>query len=160
MTKIFLSRPNTCDPVYNSTVKALTDFLKKRGLTPITIGSTVFPNKTPIEAVKEEMQSCSGIIILGLPQILIENGIQKKNTKVEQIIIDKESPSVWNQIEGAMAFMLGLPILIIAQEGINDGLFETGTLPFFKHEYNLRSSHWIERQKFHDPFNEWYKELR
>ena len=58
MTKIFLSRPNTCDPVYNSTVKALTDFLKKRGLTPITIGSTVFPNKTPIEAVKEEMQSC------------------------------------------------------------------------------------------------------
>lgn len=160
MKKIFLSRPNTYDPVYNSTVKALTNFLKKRGLTPITIGSTVFPNEIPISAIKKEMQSCSGIIILGLPQLLIENGIQKKNTKVEQVIINKESPSVWNQIEGAMAYMLDLPIMIIAQEGINDGLFENGTLPFFKNEYNLRSSHWIERQNFYDPFNAWYEKLR
>lgn len=159
MKKIFLSRPNTYDPVYNSTVKALTNFLEKRGLTPVTIGSTVFPNEMPILTIKQEMKNCSGIIILGLPQLLIENGIQKKNTNGEKKILDKEYPSVWNQIEGAMAYMFDLPIMIIAQKGINDGLFENGTLPVFKNEYNLRSSHWIERQNFYEPFNEWFDRL-
>lgn len=159
MKKIFLSRPNTYDPVYNSTVKALTNFLEKRGLTPVTIGSTVFPNEMPILTIKQEMKNCSGIIILGLPQLLIENCIQKKNTNGEKKILDKEYPSVWNQIEGAMAYMFDLPIMIIAQKGINDGLFENGTLPVFKNEYNLRSSHWIERQNFYEPFNEWFDRL-
>ena len=81
----------------------------------------------------------------------------KKNG--EKKILDKEYPSVWNQIEGAMAYMFDLPIMIIAQKGINDGLFENGTLPVFKNEYNLRSSHWIERQNFYEPFNEWFDRL-
>lgn len=157
MTKnIFLSRPNRYNPVYTSTVKRLTEELRKRSLNPITIGSTVFPNEYPISAIRKEMQACSGIIILGIPQMLVRNGISKPKTKFEKEVNNKLYPSVWNQIEGAMAFMLNLPTMLISEKDLhNEGLFEIGTLPITKHEYNLKSADWMNSSEFLDPFNEW-----
>jgi len=159
MKKIFVSRPNTYDPMYNSSVIRLEKILNDRGMEPVTIGSTYFPNESPVLAIKNKMKECEGIIILALPQIYVEKGVSKKGSSSEIRIVEKNYPSPWNQIEGAMAYMLDLPMMIIAEEGINDGLLENGTLPVFKNEYNLRSYHWIERREFLEPFNEWSSKL-
>lgn len=95
MTKnIFLSRPNNYNPVYISSVERLTEELRKRSLNPITIGSTVFPNEYLTSAIRKEMQACSGIIILGIPQMLVRNGISKPKTKFEKEVNNKLYPSV------------------------------------------------------------------
>lgn len=159
MKKIFVSRPNSYDPMYKSTVIRLEKIIRDRGMEPVTIGSTYFPNESPVLAIKNKMKECAGIIILALPQIYVEKGISKKGSPSETSITAKQYPSPWNQIEGTMAYMLDLPMMIIAEEGINDGLLENGTLPVFKNEYNLRSYHWIEKQNFLEPFNEWCVKL-
>ncbi|USS85596.1 hypothetical protein M3M35_02840 [Fructilactobacillus myrtifloralis] len=160
MKNIFLSRPNKFDPIYQNSVDKLTEELDHRGLYPITIGSTVFPNGIPVKEIKKQMHECKGIIILGIPQILIKDGIYKPGSENETRINNKLYPSVWNQIEGAMAFIIGIPIMIIADNELKcDGLFENGTLPLSTHRYNLKNSDWINDKSFIDPFNEWIGEL-
>lgn len=159
-SNIFLSRPNKFNPVYTSTVNALIQLLKDRDLNPITIGGNIFPNSLPIKGIKEEMSSCSGIIILGIPQMLVETGLSKPRTEDQKNINNELYPSVWNQMEGAMAYMLNLPAMIIADNNLKEeGIFENGTLPVSNNHYNLKSSDWIKKDNFKQPFNDWLKSL-
>lgn len=153
---IFLSRPSTVDPVYRSTIKRLTEELKKRDLKPITIGSTSFTNGAPLRKIRKDMASCCGIIILGIPQMLVKEGI---STKSEKKIDNALFPSVWNQIEGAMAFTLEnpLPTMLISEKGLfNEGIFEYGILGITNHEYNLKSADWMRSNEFLQSFKEWF----
>lgn len=135
--------------------------LKSRGVKPITLGSSYFTNEYPMLAIKEEMNNCSGIMILGIPQILVTNGISKPKTQSEKRLCNKLYPSVWNQIEGAMAFILELPTMIISEKGLqDDGLFGNGVLPIYKHEFDLSSDDWLNSQAFLDPFNQWMTQVQ
>jgi hypothetical protein len=95
--------------------------LKERGMVARTIGKTDFPNVSPMRAVEQLMRQCSGAVILGFPQIMIQKGISKPGTDTEKSIKGIMLPTPWNHIESSMAFMLDLPSLVIRNQGIEVG---------------------------------------
>jgi hypothetical protein len=153
---VFVSRPNAVDDNQKETIIKIESLLIERGIHPRTIGSTDFPNVSPMKAVEKLMKQCSGAVILGIPQTYIKEGISKQNTKQESQVKDKLLPTPWNQIEASMAFMLDLPLLIIRHDGINGGIFDIGTTGHYIHTFDVNDQYWIKDQSFLQPFNEWY----
>jgi hypothetical protein len=158
-TNIFVSRPNALDSNQTSTVQLLQELLETRDMCARTIGATDFPNVSPMKAVEKLMRQCSGAVILGFPQMIVQKGLSKQNTIQETIIKNKLLPTPWNHIESSMAFMLELPLLVIRNNGIEGGIFDIGTTGHFIHTFDLSKQDWIKESNFLQPFNEWHKEV-
>ncbi|MGO4694428.1 hypothetical protein AB4Z50_09110 [Paenibacillus sp. 2TAB26] len=156
---IFVSRPNALDNNQRSTVQILQELLETRGMSARTIGATDFPNVSPMKAVEHLMKECSGAVILGFPQLIVQKGISKPNTQQETSIKNKFLPTPWNHIESSMAFMLQLPMLVIRNQGVEGGIFDVGTTGHFIHTFDLNNQDWVKEHSFLQPFNEWHKEV-
>lgn len=164
MKEVFVSRPNDVNEIYDESIKELDNFLYRNELKPITMGVNLYSNKSPIVSIREKMEDCSGLIILGLPKTFIEKAEYAKKVSdhetVMKTITNKKLPTSWNQIEGTMAYMLDLPIMIITEEGIDDGLLDKATLGLYQHNYDLSNPKWISLDSFKGAFDEWKKSLK
>jgi hypothetical protein len=71
------------------------------------------------------MEQCSGTVVIAFERIYIQAGIESRGGPIEQPIEDQKLPTVWNQIESGMAYVLGHPLLLIVEDGLRfDGLME------------------------------------
>lgn len=154
---IFVSRPSTRNSRQEQFLTRLDEIFDRRNLWPVSIGQTEYPNKAPIRAVRDRMERCDGAMIVGLEQLRVVEGIEKPVAE-DTMVEDRQLPTPWNQIEAGMAFMLDLPIMILKEEGVEGGVFDTGPSDRSVHEVML-SDEWLESREFTDPFNEWYEEV-
>ena len=155
---IFVSKPNSLSAAQAQFCDSFFNFIRARGFNPRTLGQTDFPNAAPINAVKSVLSECSGAIVLGLKQTLILEGLQKAETNDESALRNCYLPTPWNHIEAGMAFILGLPILILKEQGVQGGIFDAGSTDKFIHQAEL-SGEYLASQKFLQPFNEWQAEV-
>lgn len=85
------------------------------------------------------IKQCYGAVIIGIPRDYTNKKIIMEGLKDnEQIIEDVWTSTVWNDIEGAMAYQCGLPMLILRDKKIpnDDGVFDNRNL---KELNNLQS---------------------
>jgi hypothetical protein len=155
---IFVSKPNTLNPEQAAFWDRLRRILIERGLAPRTLGETDYPNSAPIAAVRRVLEDCDGAMILGMAQLSVSEGVLKANSPNESNAADSLWPTAWNHIEAGMAFMLDLPMLIIRERGVADGVFDVGNTDRFVHQADL-SLGWLESERFLQPFNEWLDEI-
>ncbi len=158
MRSIFISKPNALNERQKVFWDELQGLLNERGLYPRTLGETDFPNCPPIEAVRRVLHECEGIIVLGLRQVELIEARLKGGTEKEKLVSGAYLPTSWNHIEAGMAFMLDLPLLIIREEGISDGIFGVGNTDRFIHQAEL-SIEWLHSPRFLQPFNDWIEEV-
>ncbi|MBT2727478.1 hypothetical protein J7E63_11085 [Bacillus sp. ISL-75] len=156
---IFVSRPNSVDENQDQTMQKIEELLNGRGMRARTIGKTDFPNVAPMKAVEHLMRQCSGAVIIGLPQTLIQKGISKPGTSKQKPVKNLLLPTPWNHIEAAMAFMLNLPLLVIRDQGIEGGIFDKGATEKYIHTFQLDTQEWLGKPDFIQPFNDWHKEV-
>jgi hypothetical protein len=138
MKDIFLSRPTWIEQSYQKGLDGFISLLKAHSLQPRTIGANDYPIKSPLDEVINLMRKCFGVIILGIPQIVVEKG-QIKNTIVSKpIALGTE----WNHIEAALAHCLGIPMLVIHDKTITRGIFDRGALNSFLYSFDLSDPSW------------------
>lgn len=155
--RIFVSRPTTRNSKQEQFLNRLDEIFDERDLRPVSLGQTDYPNKAPIQAVRDHMEGCNGAMVVGLEQLRVVDGIEKPGAEDTEVR-DLRLPTPWNQIEAGMAFMLDLPIMIIKEDGVEGGVFDTGPSDRSIHEVTL-SDDWLESREFTDPFNKWYEEV-
>ncbi len=86
------------------------------------------------------MAECQGAIILGLRQINVLDAVLKEGTIQESRSMPSNFlPTPWDQLEAGMAFMLGLPTLIIKEDRVWGGVFDVGSSDRFVHQVSLPS---------------------
>ena len=99
------------------------------------------------------MGTCAGAIILGYPkQGFALTGFDRD--------VAVELPTAWNQIEGALAYALGKPTLVVAHKGIQGGVFDYGVTGEFVFKCDLGSTGWFKANDFSGCFNDWQKRLQ
>jgi hypothetical protein len=124
---VFLSVGRASTPEQEQFTTALEKYLVSNGLTPQTVGRTYFKNQQPLKSVAECMANCTGTIILAFERLYIQDGIERRGSKHQNPIGNLTLPTVWNQIEAAMAYILGHPLLVLVENGIkSEGLLEHG----------------------------------
>ncbi len=71
------------------------------------------------EAIRSSLEKSNGAIIFGLTQIQILEFILRKGIKNrEKLMKNFNFSSIWNDIEGAMAYQEGLPLLILKERAL------------------------------------------
>nr|WKN38286.1 hypothetical protein K4G66_06170 [Tunicatimonas sp. TK19036] len=124
---IFVSVGGTATEKQESFVQAIEDRLRSENLVPTTVGRNTFSSDSPIKAVIECMNESSGAIIIALERTYFPHGLEKRGGTKEKELSEKKYATPWNQIEAALAYSNGLPIMVIVEEGVQEeGLLEKG----------------------------------
>lgn len=125
--KVFISVGGTANNQQEDFVKLIEDRLRSENLIPCTVGRNNFSADSPLVSVKELMNDCSGILVVALERTFFETGIEKRGGTHETSLTNTKFATPWNQIEPGMAYIKGLPILVILENGVRgEGLLEKG----------------------------------
>ena len=124
---IFVSVGGTATEEQESFVQAIEERLRSEDLIPTTVGRNRFSADAPLKAVIECMNDSSGAIIIALERTYFPFGFEKRGGTKEKELSEKKYATPWNQIEAALAYSSGLPIMVIVEEGVHEeGLLEKG----------------------------------
>ncbi|HEY0026031.1 MAG TPA: hypothetical protein VGB24_24285 [Longimicrobium sp.] len=124
---VFLSVGRTFTREQEQFVADFESFLRVQGLEPETVGRNYVKNQQPLRSIEECMRKCSGAVILAFERVYIEIGEDKRGSSDAEELRGTRVPTVWNQVEAAMAYALGLPLLVIVERGLrSEGLLEKG----------------------------------
>jgi hypothetical protein len=124
---IFLSVGKTSTPQQEAFVTAIEKHLQVNGLYPKTVGRSAFSSDQPLKLVADLMRECSGTVIVAFERTYIESGIERRGSTDEKTLNKTPLPTVWNQIEAAMAYTHRHPLLVIVEQGLkSEGLLEKG----------------------------------
>jgi hypothetical protein len=108
-------------------IRAVEDRLRSEGLVPHTVGRNTFSVDTPLKTVSDLINSCSGAVIIALERSYFPSGTGKRGGPKEVALTDVRLPTPWNQIEAAIAYTRGLPLMVIVENGLqSEGLLERG----------------------------------
>jgi hypothetical protein len=124
---IFISVGRTVCPEQEAFVSALEEYIRSQGFVPRAVGRSDFSSNHPLKFIQSLMNECVGTVIVAFERVRVIDGIERKGSPEEQKISNQILPTVWNQIEAAMAYVLGHPLLVIVENGARDeGLLEAG----------------------------------
>jgi tetratricopeptide (TPR) repeat protein len=124
---IFISAGTTANENQEKFVSAIESRLRSENLIPNTVGRNKFSADSPLKAVIELMDECYGTIIIALERTYFPTGTERRNGSKEKQLSEIKYCTSWNQIEAAMAYTKGRPILVIIEEGLkSEGLLEKG----------------------------------
>ncbi len=122
-----MSVGQTAVPRQQLFVDACEQLLIQNGFTPRTVGRTDFAQDKPLKLIGEVMAQCSGTIVIALERLHIQQGQELRGGDKESELKNCNIPTVWTQIEAAMAYTLGHPLLAIVESGLRpEGFLEEG----------------------------------
>lgn len=145
-------------------------YMKNHGFEPRTVGATNYFLNEPLSGCRMVLLESYGLITLAFRRYYIQEGAENYPDNQTLLKCDddgrpiKETPikeeyltSPWCQMETAMAYQIGLPILIFREEGVMArGLLAKGTsgtyLPVFKAS---EFSTFFRKSEFQQCFRQW-----
>lgn len=138
---IFLSYPRPFCQNQVTLIENVCDHLHSRGFIGRTLGVTDYDMEEPLTAIRRIMLECNGIITIALRRTYINQGLSKPDSDIgqqSQALNSTWITSPYSQIEPAMAFQIGLPILIFREKGvIAEGILERGVAGTYLPEIDL-----------------------
>ena len=142
---IFLSYPKPFIKKQQEFVKSITEYLVERNFLPRTLGVTDYDVSEPLTAIRRLMLESNGVLVIAFRRYKIINGTANLDSDIDGIkqydLSNQWKTSPWCQIEPAMAFQIGLPILVLREKGvIADGILEKGVLGTYMPEFDLDGS--------------------
>ncbi|MDM0054440.1 hypothetical protein [Variovorax fucosicus] len=124
---VFVSVGGTANDQQEAFVRAVEDRLRSEGLIPHTVGRNAFSADAPLKAVTELLDKCAGTVVIALERSYFATGLDKRGGPKQAELADIRLPTPWNQIEAAMAYSRGHPLLVVVEAGIrSEGLLERG----------------------------------
>ncbi len=141
MISIFLSYPRPFNSKQTEFIDELVKYLKERGFEPRTLGVSDYDVQEPLNAIRRLMLESNGLLTIAFRRAHIKEGISKPQSDIgesESKLDNLWLTSTYCHIEPAMAFQIGLPILILRENGvIADGILEKGVIGTYMPEFNL-----------------------
>ena len=139
---IFLSYPKPSFRSQQEFINRVIDYLSGRGLEPRTLGVTDYDMDAPLKAIRRLMMESNGLITVAFRRTLVERAVIRPGTDLlgskESLLENQWLTTPWAHIEPAMAYQLGLPILLLRETGvIADGLLERGVVGLYMPEFEV-----------------------
>ena len=120
--KVFVSAGAPADDSQRAFRDTIVNAIEIAGLSPRLMTDRDWDYKNPLRGVRRAMEECSGAVVVAYPRYRFPSGEELRKDGVRSL--QKVSfPTAWNQIEAAMAYERGFPLLIIAQTGLRQDAF-------------------------------------
>ena len=138
---VFFSYPKPHMKAQEKFIDGVKNYFWERGLEPRTLGVTDYDMDAPLTAIRRLMLESNGVVTIAFRRYYIKDGTSRYGTDNGGKTADvsgKWMTSPYCHIEPAMAFQLGLPVLIFREKGvIDDGILEKGVLGTYMPEFDL-----------------------
>ncbi len=164
---VFLSRPQPINQAQQDFVDKLSTWLQSRGMLPRTLGVTDYSDESPLEAIRSLMAESNGLLCVAFRRTHVIKGERtvRVGRKFEtKDINDMWLTSPWSHIEPAMAYQIGLPVLVLREAGVvDDGVLERGTIGLYMPEFDLADfdeEHYLNSQEWAGISKKWEAHVR
>lgn len=143
--RIFLSRGTPYTHAQVKFYEDLEEILRDRcDFDPRILSKNEYAPGNPLRKIKDVMSTCSGVLIVAMERKQVTSGAERRSSEFEEHpevpLSNAVYPTPWNQIEAAMAYSLGLPIFVLAEQNIRlEGLFSI-TDGWGVHKFDLDNS--------------------
>jgi hypothetical protein len=131
---VFVSSPTNLSPEQDDVRNEIFDTLEKERLVPRALGQSDYTDTSPLEQICTIASNCFGGLILGFEQMRVTAGTRKYRARDNEYRDASKPidgllrlPTAWNHMEAGILFALGKPLLIMCEDGIDDGVFYPGT---------------------------------
>jgi hypothetical protein len=123
--KVFISAATKGTARQNQAKETVFNTLRNAGLNPRQMNKNEWSFQQPLKAIRKVIAECHGIAVLAFSQYAIQSCAEVADQGQEPRPTEFCLPTVWNQIEAAMAYTRDLPLFIIAEKGVKEeGLME------------------------------------
>jgi hypothetical protein len=124
---VFISVGRTFNAQQEAFVAAVETYLRAQGFEPRTVGRNYFRNDQPLKVATDSMKECVGVIVIAFERIHVDKGAERRGASDESDLSGVNFPTVWNQIEAALAYATHRPLLVLVENGLKlEGLLQTG----------------------------------
>ncbi len=154
---IFFSMPGELAKEDEIVTKNYKDFLEDSGYEVIYYKRDDYPRFGQLNRVKEGINCSCGMIAFGFKQIEISNGKYRPGTDEELEWKNKWLSTPWNEIEVGIGLSVGIPILLVHDPIINEGVFDDGLSECFVSR--IPSTEDSRRLSYNRSFQEWFAKL-
>jgi hypothetical protein len=159
---VFLSRTQPHTVAQKQFLEALCGYLRSRGLDARTVGHTDF-GLNGLEAVRGLLRQSNGLICVAFRRSIVRQGVDRPDANralgdgLRSIPLkDTWLTTPWCHMEAAMAYQIGLPVLLLVQKGVRqDGVLEDGVLGQYPPVFNLESDQRDLDAVFADNLEKW-----
>jgi len=119
--------------------------LDSRGFVPRTLGVTDYDMDAPLKAIRRLMLESNGLITVAFRRTYIEQGQGNYRSNITGLtaypLNHQWLTSPWAHIEPAMAYQVGLPILIFREAGvIEEGVLQKGVVGTYMPVFDVNGS--------------------
>ncbi len=154
---IFFSMPGIMTKQEELITLSYKNLLKDLGYEIIYYGKDDYPRYGQLNNVKRSILASSGVIAFGFKQINIINGTYHPHTDLAEEFNNKWLSTPWSEIEVGMAIMRGIPVLLVHDKEINNGIFDTILSEYFVGE--VSSDIEIKKIGSNPTFNSWIRKI-
>ena len=154
---IFFSMPGLLNKEDEVITKNYKEFLEKNGYEVIYYNRDDYPRFGQLNRVKEAINQSTGMIAFGFKQIEISNGKYRPGTNDEKEWKNRWLSTPWNEIEVGIGLAVGMPILLVHDPIISDGVFDNGLSECFV--ARMLSTEDSRRLEYNKAFQEWFSKL-
>jgi hypothetical protein len=159
---VFLSYPKPHRQQQAQFIERIGKHLLDRGFSPRTLGVTDYDMDAPLKAIRRLMLESNGLITIAFRRTLVEKGTVRAGADLDDSTPSPISSLWWTspycQIEPAMAYQLGLPILIFREKDVlAEGLLEKGVIGMYMPEFDLSKpiDAYFDSDEWHDIIARW-----
>ena len=154
---VFFSMPGTMAKEDELITKNYKEYLEKDGYNVVYYKRDDYPKFGQLGRVKEGIEQSCGMIAFGFKQIEISEGKYRPGTKEVKLWHGKWLSTPWNEIEVGIGLAVGMPILLVHDPIINEGVFEGGLSECFVSK--ILSTEDSRRLEYNKEFQRWYSKL-
>ena len=163
-TSVFLSAPKTFLRRQEAFLQSVERLLTEHDLSPVTLGRSDYDLNAPLEAIRRLMVSSCGLICIGFRRTYIERGADRPTSDKGESESSRDGTwltSSYSQIEPAMAYQIGLPILLWREAGVMDeGVFDRGAMGLSMPVFDLDDPPDLSTARWRQPLREWVDLVR
>ena len=124
LLRVFLSKPGVLDNQQRQFVDSIGSMLEEQNMVCEALERSEYPKFGTLAEVRRLMSGCAGVVVFGFHQLKVLDGVWRSGTAEETKVTEMQLPTPWNQIEGGMAAMYGLPVLLACQSEVVSGIFD------------------------------------
>jgi len=157
---VFLSYPKPHTTSQGRFVALLREYLEGRGLSPRTLGVTDYDMDAPLTAIRRLMLESNGLITIAFRRIFVEKGMSRFQSDLPGVegssVGGKWFTSPWSQIEPAMAYQLGIPVLLLREKGVlEEGILERGVVGLYMPEFDPEDGNYFASPEWNGMIGRW-----
>lgn len=156
---IFLSCGTPSTKEQEEFISAVEAHLKLHGCVPQTVGRSNYSLRQPIQAARDIIGSCHGSVVIAFERTRIIRGIERPESPAQKEFENESHPTIWNQMEAAMAYAQNVPILTFVQRGLKRQGMLSDRFEWIPVETELSLAE-LTTERFQQVFREWLTLVR